>query len=79
MASNGNGLKTSIPRDEFMRLPQKEQNFLIYGAVAGHERRIDALEEKTSNWWHQSKAIVGGIVGAIIFLCGKLALAIIGK
>jgi len=79
MAPNGNGLKTSIPRDKFIAMPHEEQSYLIYNAVKGNEQRITALEEKTSSWLYKSKAVIGGIIGAILFFGGKCVLALIGK
>ena len=69
-------LKTSIDKDDFMQLPHNEQSFLIYNAAVGNEERITALEEKTSGWFSQSKSIIGGAIGGILFFEGKF---LVGK
>lgn len=61
-------LKTSIDKDEFLAKPLEEQNYLIFGAVGGHEERITTLEKQ--KWVKSSLAFVGGVFGGIVAKIG---------
>jgi len=74
MSQRNNGLKTTIDKEDFVRLPQEEQNYLIYGGVTGNEKRITALEEHNRGFFQQSKSIIGGTIGGFLFFAGKFLL-----
>ena len=54
-------LKTNIDEKNFMGMKQKEQNYIIYKAVIGNDKRITALEKKS--WIRNMMAFGGGMLG----------------
>lgn len=61
-------MKTRVSKEDFMKMPQKEQNYLILGAVEGHEERITKLESQ--KLVKTSIAFVGGVFGGILAKIG---------
>lgn len=61
-------LTVKIDKEEFLKHPEGEQNWILYGAVQGHEERITKLESQ--RWIKGSLAFVGGIFGGILARLG---------
>lgn len=58
-----NNLTAKIDKEEFLKLPETEQNWLLYGALNGHEERITKLENQS--WIKSGLAPVGGVIGGV--------------
>ena len=61
-------MRTQVSKNEFIKMPQEEQNYLIFGAVEGIDKRVTILERQ--KWWKSSLSFVGGIPGGIIAMVG---------
>lgn len=58
-----NNLTVKIDKEEFLKHPEGEQNWILYGALNGHEERITSLEKQ--KWIKSFLAFVGGVIGGI--------------
>lgn len=58
-----NNLTVKIDKEEFLKKPESEQHWLLYGALNGHEERIAKLEKQ--KWIKGSLAFAGGIIGGV--------------
>lgn len=58
-----NNLTVKIDKEEFLKHPEGEQNWILYEAAVGHEERIVKLEKQ--KWVKGSLAFAGGIIGGV--------------
>ena len=63
-----NNLTVKIDKKEFLKLPEGEQNWMLYGISEGHEERITKLEKQ--KWIKNSLALIGGVSGGILAKIG---------
>lgn len=59
-----------INEDTFKNIPQEQRDWILFTTVIALRKDVEALKAK--KWFNSGCAVVGGIIGGLLWNIGKL-------
>jgi len=69
METTMNGFMVDIPKEDWERLPQTQQLWLVYCAIQNLNNRVQCLENR--KYFDKIASFLGGILGGIAAILGS--------